>query len=223
MAYYKKVKKIKVTLNNVVILKRENLFVKTSTAINSSYSYKSDEEEERKRCVVVKMAEMLQLPSKSQSRELQQQQHNKSLSFRDFVSVLETLNMMQERDPESSSMSFPDSSSAAESKKSKSPSFSKLIGKKTNNKLRFMRKYWSINHEKMIKRIVNGGACVYAIGSGEREGEDEEDTDAVWEEKEGYELCRRRILMGERCKPLNVSGKLQYDETGILLPEDIST
>ncbi|OWM72447.1 hypothetical protein CDL15_Pgr018332 [Punica granatum] len=36
---------------------------------------------------------------------------------------------------------------------------------------------------------------------------------------EEFELCRKRILMGRKCKPLNSSGSLQYDENGILLPE----
>lgn len=33
------------------------------------------------------------------------------------------------------------------------------------------------------------------------------------------ELCKKRILMGERCKPINRSGILQYGGDGILLPE----
>ncbi|CAA7022448.1 unnamed protein product [Microthlaspi erraticum] len=33
------------------------------------------------------------------------------------------------------------------------------------------------------------------------------------------ELCKKRILMGERCKPINRSGILQYAGDGILLPE----
>ncbi|KAG8363871.1 hypothetical protein BUALT_Bualt19G0067600 [Buddleja alternifolia] len=33
------------------------------------------------------------------------------------------------------------------------------------------------------------------------------------------ELCKKRILMGIKCRPLNLSGKLQYDKNGILLPE----
>ncbi|KAH7574659.1 hypothetical protein JRO89_XS03G0327600 [Xanthoceras sorbifolium] len=37
----------------------------------------------------------------------------------------------------------------------------------------------------------------------------------------GEELCKKRILMGERCRPLNVSGTLHYDEDGILLPDVI--
>ncbi|KAJ6876671.1 hypothetical protein NC651_029620 [Populus alba x Populus x berolinensis] len=35
----------------------------------------------------------------------------------------------------------------------------------------------------------------------------------------GEELCKKRILMGERCKPLSFSGSLHYDEDGTLLPE----
>ncbi|KAJ6883388.1 hypothetical protein NC652_030575 [Populus alba x Populus x berolinensis] len=35
----------------------------------------------------------------------------------------------------------------------------------------------------------------------------------------GEELCKKRILMGEKCKPLSFSGSLHYDEDGTLLPE----
>lgn len=35
----------------------------------------------------------------------------------------------------------------------------------------------------------------------------------------GEELCKKRILMGERCKPINRSGVLKYDGDGILVPE----
>ncbi|KAI3440482.1 Pre-mRNA-splicing factor 38 [Psidium guajava] len=56
----------------------------------------------------------------------------------------------------------------------------------------------------------------------ERHEEDEdEEVDLTDEEEEGgeVELCKKRILMGRRCKPLNCSGALQYDSNGILLPE----
>ncbi|KAE9618943.1 hypothetical protein Lalb_Chr02g0148001 [Lupinus albus] len=33
------------------------------------------------------------------------------------------------------------------------------------------------------------------------------------------ELCKKRILMGVKCKPLSSSGILRYDEDGIFLPE----
>ncbi|PON67016.1 hypothetical protein PanWU01x14_105980 [Parasponia andersonii] len=45
----------------------------------------------------------------------------------------------------------------------------------------------------------------------------------VTEEKDGtgsgFELCKKRILMGGKCKPLNISGTLQYDQNGILRPD----
>ncbi|KAG6437764.1 hypothetical protein SASPL_102692 [Salvia splendens] len=37
---------------------------------------------------------------------------------------------------------------------------------------------------------------------------------------EAMELCKKRILMGDKCRTLNLSGVLQYDKHGILLPED---
>nr|GMD03576.1 uncharacterized protein LOC107772263 [Ipomoea batatas] len=39
------------------------------------------------------------------------------------------------------------------------------------------------------------------------------------EEDEGLELCKKRILMGERCRALSTSGSLHYDGNGVLLPE----
>ncbi|KAK2638022.1 hypothetical protein Ddye_025817 [Dipteronia dyeriana] len=41
----------------------------------------------------------------------------------------------------------------------------------------------------------------------------------IEEERVDEELCKKRILMGERCKPLNISGTLHYDQDGILLPD----
>ncbi|VFQ84955.1 unnamed protein product [Cuscuta campestris] len=41
------------------------------------------------------------------------------------------------------------------------------------------------------------------------------------EEEEGIELCKKRILMGDKCKALSQSGRLHYDENGVLLPEMI--
>ncbi|CAA3007035.1 Hypothetical predicted protein [Olea europaea subsp. europaea] len=48
-----------------------------------------------------------------------------------------------------------------------------------------------------------------------RDGEEEK------EERSEMELCKKRILMGEKCRPLNLSGALHYDKDGILLPEEI--
>uniref|UniRef100_A0A803KNW4 Uncharacterized protein n=1 Tax=Chenopodium quinoa TaxID=63459 RepID=A0A803KNW4_CHEQI len=35
-----------------------------------------------------------------------------------------------------------------------------------------------------------------------------------------FELCKKKILMGEKCKPLH--GSLQYDKNGVLVPEDFA-
>ncbi|KAK3218401.1 hypothetical protein Dsin_012371 [Dipteronia sinensis] len=53
-------------------------------------------------------------------------------------------------------------------------------------------------------------------GEGEGEGEDEDEdedfnNEAVW---------RRTIMMGERCRPLEFSGKILYDSEGNFLPND---
>ncbi|KAH7866336.1 hypothetical protein Vadar_019053 [Vaccinium darrowii] len=50
----------------------------------------------------------------------------------------------------------------------------------------------------------------------------EKNGDENEKEEEGRgeeELCKKRILMGEKCRPLNQSGVLHYDENGVILPE----
>ena len=39
-------------------------------------------------------------------------------------------------------------------------------------------------------------------------------------EEPRFELCKKKILMGEKCRPL--SGSLRYDQNGILVPQDLS-
>ncbi|MCD7446460.1 hypothetical protein HAX54_007773 [Datura stramonium] len=39
------------------------------------------------------------------------------------------------------------------------------------------------------------------------------------QEEVELELCKKRILMGGKCRPLSASGSLHYDQNGILLPE----
>ncbi|XVF57548.1 hypothetical protein PTKIN_Ptkin06aG0214700 [Pterospermum kingtungense] len=36
---------------------------------------------------------------------------------------------------------------------------------------------------------------------------------------EKHELCKKRILMGVKCRPLNHSGRIQYDQNGVLVPD----
>lgn len=53
----------------------------------------------------------------------------------------------------------------------------------------------------------------------------EEDTEQNYNEDvqglNGEELCKKRILMGVKCRPLNSSGILHYDHSGLLLPEEL--
>lgn len=42
----------------------------------------------------------------------------------------------------------------------------------------------------------------------------------VKRERKGLELCKRRILMGVKCKPVTASGKLHYGTDGVILAED---
>ena len=44
---------------------------------------------------------------------------------------------------------------------------------------------------------------------------DEKDRDEMGD----LELCKKRILMGEKCRPHGFSGILLYGKDGILLPE----
>ncbi|KMT11278.1 hypothetical protein BVRB_5g109650 [Beta vulgaris subsp. vulgaris] len=40
------------------------------------------------------------------------------------------------------------------------------------------------------------------------------------EKEKRFELCKKKILMGEKCKPLH--GSLHYDKNGVLVPEDFT-
>ncbi|KAF7142639.1 hypothetical protein RHSIM_Rhsim05G0136000 [Rhododendron simsii] len=53
------------------------------------------------------------------------------------------------------------------------------------------------------------------VEGNENEWEKEEEEERGEEE----ELCKKRILMGQKCRPLHQSGLLHYDENGVLLPE----
>ncbi|KAK1401736.1 hypothetical protein POM88_001341 [Heracleum sosnowskyi] len=72
--------------------------------------------------------------------------------------------------------------------------------------------------EEAVSKIVavNGVKMrrMRSIKMKEREGKSET-------EEENQELCKKRILMGGKCKPLNESGVLHYDQNGIFLPEDV--
>uniref|UniRef100_A0A2N9ITY1 Uncharacterized protein n=1 Tax=Fagus sylvatica TaxID=28930 RepID=A0A2N9ITY1_FAGSY len=52
----------------------------------------------------------------------------------------------------------------------------------------------------------------------EQDSEQESD-EKVRDEKGDLELCKKRILMGAKCRPLGFSGILRYGKDGILLPE----
>lgn len=59
------------------------------------------------------------------------------------------------------------------------------------------------------------------ITSGKRVAEKVLKCDEEEEERSEMKLCKKRILMGEKCSPLNLSGALHYDTNGVLLPEEV--
>ncbi|XP_016447247.1 uncharacterized protein LOC107772263 [Nicotiana tabacum] len=52
-----------------------------------------------------------------------------------------------------------------------------------------------------------------------KQGRECKHEDGDEQEKVELELCKKRILMGDKCRPLSASGSLHYDQNGILLPE----
>lgn len=52
-----------------------------------------------------------------------------------------------------------------------------------------------------------------------KQGREYKHQDEEEQEKVELELCKKRILMGGKCRPLSASGSLHYDQDGILLPE----
>ncbi|KAI5658639.1 hypothetical protein M9H77_27432 [Catharanthus roseus] len=128
-------------------------------------------------------------------------------------------NQSKKKGRESSSLSSPGKKSCS----SPSLRFSNLFRKKTTG---FTFGKWKSKNIGNVSNVV--GDCPLngrRNSGGEKEVErkemksDDEDEDGGKEG--GYELCKKRILMGGKCKPLNLSGKLRYDENGILLPEEI--
>ncbi|GMP40059.1 hypothetical protein CsSME_00010651 [Camellia sinensis var. sinensis] len=87
---------------------------------------------------------------------------------------------------------------------------SSCSSKKVSSSSKFIR-----DSNIMIRKARSGG--------GERKKvikkRDEEEKNGEREEEEAEELCKKRILMGEKCRPLNLSGALHYDKNGVLLPE----
>ncbi|XWS58131.1 hypothetical protein CRYUN_Cryun08bG0008200 [Craigia yunnanensis] len=74
----------------------------------------------------------------------------------------------------------------------------------SNDLPRFQSKTLSSRRKPKIAWSIKKISCVLAGGKSEKQ-----------------ELCKKRILMGVRCRPLNHSGIIQYDENGVLLPEII--
>ncbi|GLT94852.1 hypothetical protein SLE2022_125690 [Rubroshorea leprosula] len=90
-----------------------------------------------------------------------------------------------------------------------------IVGKQGRSRRlnsRTLLSYWKMKKGRSSMRGNWGN--FKQINGGETEQEEEGE-----EEEEEYELCKRRILMGGRCRPLNPSGFLQYDKDGILVPD----
>lgn len=52
-----------------------------------------------------------------------------------------------------------------------------------------------------------------------KQGKEHKHENEKEQEEVELELCKKRILMGGKCRPLSASGILHYDQDGILLPE----
>lgn len=73
-----------------------------------------------------------------------------------------------------------------------------------------------VKRVRSVKNRVKQSEGKLETGEGKEGGNEKEK-----ETKKDEELCKKRILMGGKCRPLNVSGVLHYDQDGILLPEDV--
>lgn len=113
-------------------------------------------------------------------------------------------------------------------------SFSDRFCKKIYKKTRYLFTKWRLSRTKSVKideDIGKDGTFVRCVSMNTK-GKNtkfmqkkvvQQGEDSGNEEDKGSkdtELCKKKILMGEKCRPLNKSGTLQYDENGILLPEE---
>ncbi|KAJ8529573.1 hypothetical protein K7X08_036408 [Anisodus acutangulus] len=64
----------------------------------------------------------------------------------------------------------------------------------------------------IIRRVIHTQRVV-------KQGRECKHEDEEEQEKVELELCKKRILMGGKCRLLSASGSLHYDQNGILLPE----
>ncbi|KAK9919926.1 hypothetical protein M0R45_028499 [Rubus argutus] len=69
-----------------------------------------------------------------------------------------------------------------------------------------------------VARSIIRRACNMKTRGGEY-GEDSKQADSRKASED--ELCKKRILMGGKCRPLSSSGTLHYDQNGILLTDDV--
>ncbi|TXG65192.1 hypothetical protein EZV62_006467 [Acer yangbiense] len=93
------------------------------------------------------------------------------------------------------------------------------IGGREENSVKLKR----VSSRITIQRLNIGGSMREKSSSSSikkiEEGEERVEKEIEGEERMEKELCKKRILMGVRCKPLNISGTLHYDQDGILLPD----
>lgn len=84
--------------------------------------------------------------------------------------------------------------------------------KKKKKKSGFRLRKWKISRKS--SGVKSFGRIPSRYGPKLMMRKEEEESDG-----EEMELCKKRILMGDKCKPLNISGSLHYDKNGVLLPE----
>ncbi|GFY86738.1 hypothetical protein Acr_05g0003770 [Actinidia rufa] len=82
-----------------------------------------------------------------------------------------------------------------------------------------------LGDKKVISRLqsnISSKALLMVKKMSWRKVRDEEEEEGEEEELEGFDgdeaLWRRTIIMGEKCRPLEFSGKILYDVNGNLLP-----
>lgn len=93
-------------------------------------------------------------------------------------------------------------------------SFTDLICKKIL-KTGFYLTKWKKSRRKDINIAEESVKISRQIGKSEKTTNNK-----AMQEGDGIELCKKKILMGEKCRPLHKSGTLHYDENGVLLPEE---
>ncbi|CAI9089669.1 OLC1v1024287C1 [Oldenlandia corymbosa var. corymbosa] len=173
------------------------------------------------------------IPSKKQSKSLQQQfllSQFGSLNVAATTTTKENVEDHQGKQQQKKQilgqiLQQPDSSSV-DHQAGKQPlfAFTDLICKKILRKTGTYFKKWKRARRKDANctnaELTKNQAAESGVRNLRKDSSCRRNDEVTDHQEADSELCKKKILMGEKCRPLTKSGTLHYDETGVILAEE---